>query len=78
MDEESETLMMHIATLMPLYKNDNLSSQKAQISALIQDKVSTKVLLKYANYADVFSFNLAMEFLENIGINMHVIKLQKS
>ena len=48
----------------------------AQISALIQNKALTKVPLKYANYPDVFSFNLAMELPKNTGINKNAIKLQ--
>ena len=38
-----------------------LPLQAAQIASLKQDEVPTKVLLKYADYADIFSFNLAME-----------------
>ena len=47
----------------------------AQIAVLKQDETSTKVPSEYANYADVFCFNLAMELLKNTGINEHDIKL---
>ena len=48
----------------------------AQILALIQNEASTKVPLKYANYADVFSFDLAMELPKDTAINKHTIELR--
>ena len=48
----------------------------AQILALIQDEAPTKVPPKYADYADVFSFDLEMELPKNTGINKHAIELQ--
>lgn len=48
-----------------------------QITALQQDEAPTKVLLKYANYTDVFSFDLVIKFSENTSINEHAIKLEK-
>ena len=77
LDEESETFVVHVAALeatlagMAIYP-----SRAAQILALIQDKALTKVPLKYADYADVFSFDLAMELSENTGINEYAIELQ--
>ena len=50
-------------------------SQAALIAALKQDEATTKVLSKYADYAGIFSFDLAMELQENIGINKHTIEL---
>ena len=50
--------------------------QVAQIAALKQDEASTEVLSKYKDYADVFSFDLAMELPENTDINKHAIELQ--
>lgn len=32
-------------------------------------------MTKYFNYANVFSFNLMIELLENIGINIYGIEL---
>ena len=52
-------------------------SQTAQITVLKQDEASTKVSPKYADYADIFSFDLAMELLENTGINKYAIELQE-
>ena len=69
--------MVHVAALeAPLAGMAIHTSQAAQISALIQNKVPTKVLPKYADYADVFSFDLAIELPENTGIHKHAIELQ--
>ena len=68
--------MVHVTALEALLAGMAIHlSQAAQILALIQDKAPTKVLSKYANYADVFSFDLAIELLENTGINEHAIEL---
>ena len=37
-------------------------SQAAQIAALKQDETLTKVSSKYTDYADIFSFDLVMDF----------------
>lgn len=89
MDENSEMLMIYVITL----KVPELGSVKilihfsraAQVgkSDLIQDatlqqnQAPTKVLSKYTDFADVFSLNLAIELLENTGINKHAIKLEE-
>ena len=76
MDEESETFVMHVAALeAPLAGMIIYPSQKAQILALIQDKTPTKILTKYADYADIFSFDLVIELPKKTGINKHAIKL---
>ena len=67
---------MHVAALEArLAEITILFSQKAQIAALKQDKALIKVSPKYADYADVFFLDLAMELLENTGINKYAIKL---
>ena len=77
MDEESETFVVHLAALEALLAGMAIHhSRAAQISALIQDEAPTKVTPEYADYADVFSFDLAMELPENTGINEHAIELQ--
>ena len=77
LDEESETFVLHIAALEALLAGMAIHlSRTAQILALIQDKAPTKVLPEYADYADVFSFDLAMKLPENTGINEHAIELQ--
>ena len=79
MDEKSETFVVYVAALETLLAGIAIHlSRVAQILALIQDEASTKVPNKYEDYADVFSFDLAMELLKNIGINEHIIKLQDS
>ncbi len=50
----------------------------AQAAALKWDKAPMEIPAVYANYADVFSFELAMELLENTGINEYTIKLVDS
>ena len=77
LDEESETFMVHVTALKaPLAGMAIHPSREAQISTLIQDKAPTKIPSEYADYADVFSFDLAMEFPENTSINEHAIELQ--
>ncbi len=49
--------------------------KKAQIAYLKVDKAPSKVLDKYADFADVFSPKLATELPEHTGINDHAIKL---
>ena len=77
MDGEFETFVMHIAALeAPLLGMVIYLLRAAQILALIQDKASTKVPPKYADYGDIFSFDLPIELPKNTGINKYVIKLQ--
>ena len=62
LDERSETFIVYIVALKAsLVKVTILPSPKAQISNLIQDQTLTKVSLKYANHANVFSFDLTIE-----------------
>ena len=76
MDEESETFGVHVAALeAPLAGMTIYPSREAQISALIQDEAPIKVLSKYADYANIFSFDLAMKLTKNTGINKHAIEL---
>ena len=68
---------MHVTALeTPLAEMAIHPSRAAQILTLIQDEAPTKVSLEYADYADVFSFDLAMELPKNTGINKHAIELQ--
>ena len=45
------------------------------IAALQCDKSPTKVLVEYADYANVFSLDLVIKLSENTNINKYVIKL---
>ena len=51
-------------------------SKAVQIAALKQDEASAKDPPKYTDYADIFSFNLPIQFLENTGINKYAMELQ--
>ena len=76
LDKEFETFVMHIAALeAPLSEMTIHSLWKTQILALIQDEAPTKIPPEYANYADIFSFDLAMELPKNTGINKYAIEL---
>ena len=48
---------------------------RAQIALLNLDKALTSVLPKYADFADVFSKNVAAKLLEHTAINDHAINL---
>ena len=76
LDEEFKTFVMHIAALeAPLVGMAIHPSQKAQILTLIQNKAPTKVPLKDADYADIFSFDLAIELIKKTSINKNAIEL---
>ncbi len=49
-------------------------SQAAKITALQWNKDLTKIPVKYSDYADVFSLDLAMELLRNTSMNEYAIK----
>ena len=69
--------MVYVAALeAPLARMAIYTSWAAQISALIRNEAPIKVPSEYTDYADVFSFDLAIKLPENIGINKHVIELQ--
>ena len=79
MDEESKTFVVHITALEALLPVMAIhSSRAAQILALIQDEAATEVPPEFADYAEIFSYYLAMELLENTGINEYAIELQDS
>ena len=78
MDEESESFVVYLTAFKALLAEIMIHFLwEAQILALIQAQVPTKVPSKYADYADVFFFDLAMQLLENTGINKYAIKLEK-
>ena len=57
---------------MPIHPD---RANQMQVAALQQDKTPTKILPEYADYANDFSPDLAIELPENIGINKYTIKL---
>ena len=74
LNENSETFVVYVTSSSSTPLNIYLS-RRPQISDLIAKEVPTKVPDKYANFADVFSPNLAAELPEYTGINDHTIKL---
>ena len=79
MDEVSETFMLQVAALKISPKLPKMTmhpSQAAQIAALQYDEAPTKIPSRYADYANIFSFDLAIELPKNTGINKYAIKLQ--
>ncbi len=74
--ENSETFIVHIAALEAPGPAMSIHLSLAPLrAALEQDKAPTEIPSEYADYADVFSVDLAMELPENTGINEHVIEL---
>ena len=74
LDENSETFVVHVASLSSI-SLDVHHSWRPQISGLIAEEAPTKVSDVYADFADVFSPDLAAELPEHTGINDHAIKL---
>ena len=82
LDPESEIFVIHVASLsfialssfFPL-ELDIYPSYRPQISGLIIEEASTKVPVKYSDFADVFSPDLGSRFLEHTRINNCTIKL---
>lgn len=71
LDENFETSVIYVATI--LEKMSIYLAKETQIAFLQTGKASIKVLVKYSDYANVFSPKLAMELSENTGINEHAI-----
>ena len=62
----------------PEYSEDKegvYPSFRPQKASLIAKEASTKVPVKYADFADVFSPDLASKLLEHAGVNDHVIEM---
>ena len=86
LDPESETFVVHVASLcsdaLPSFSASQLEhdvhpSRKPQIFDLIAKKAPTKVLTKYSDNVDVFSLDLASELPKYTGINNYAIELVK-
>ena len=69
----SETFVVHVASLSFTQLNVH-PSWRPQLSELIAKEALIKVLDEYANFADVFSPDLAAKLPKHIGINNHAIK----
>ena len=74
-DLEHEAFIIHVAALSVDPGNKIHPSKRAQIAYLKADEAPTKVPSKYADFANVFSSKLAVEFLEHTRINNYAIEL---
>ena len=83
LDPEYATYLVHVGSVnfvvlrssSPL--NDHPSC-RPQEAGLIAKETPTKVPHKYANFADVFSLDLASKFPKHTKINDHVINLEEA
>ena len=83
LDVNFETFVVYITALemptaMPIYllKTSQVQGLDKPTLAILQwDKACTKIPAEYADYADIFSSDLAIELLENMEINELAIKL---
>ena len=76
LDLEHETLVIHVASLGSTSFNADVHlSRRPQIAGLIVKEVLTKVPAEYADFANVFSPDLAPKLPEHTGINNHAIEL---
>ena len=74
---------MHVTALkgptaMSIHLSRTSKVQGSDVSILATlkcDKALIEIRAKYTDYADVFSLDLAMELLENTGMNKHAIEL---
>lgn len=64
-------------TIYPSWVAQIINNKLVQIVILEQDKVSTKIPLKYANYIDVFLLDLVIELSEKMNINEYAIELEE-
>ena len=82
LDLESETFIVHIVLFSsvatpsssPLKLNIH-PFRRPHISGLIVEMTPTKVSVKYSDFANIFSADLASKLLEYTRINNHAIKL---
>ena len=78
LDENSETFVMHIATLeAPLSGMTIHPLREAQIAALKQYEAPTKVPAKYSDFSNVFSEKEALVLPEQTDLNKHAIELEE-
>lgn len=78
--DDVEIFVIHVAALeaMPIYSSGTSQVQDQPNLVVIKwDKAPIKIPAIYADYADIFSSNLAMEHPKNTGINKHTIKQVK-
>ena len=74
LNENSETFVVHVAALEALEPAVHLF-RAPRLAELQLEKAPTEILLEYADYSDVFLFDLVIELPENTGINENAIEL---
>ena len=72
---EHKVLVIYIGALNIDSGDEMHPSKRAQIPYLKADKAPAKVLVQYADFADVFLLKLAIKLSKYIRINNHIIKL---
>ena len=74
----SSALLVASLSSAPLIASfDVYPSRRPQISGLIAKKASTKVLVEYSDFVDIFSPDLAIKLPEYTKISTHVIDLEE-
>ena len=82
LDSEHETYVVHVGSVSfdapPSSSSlDVHLFQRPQTSDLIAKEAPTKILVKYSDFADVFSLDLAFKLPKHTGINDYAIELIK-
>ena len=70
LDPKYKTFVIHVAFFSSI-----LLDVRPQISGLIVEEISTKASIKYSDFVDIFSPDLASKLPKYTGINDHAIKL---
>lgn len=78
LNKNIKIVMVHIITFSTTPIIQVYFFYQAQIMLLLIDKVASKVLWRYFDYADIYFYNFTLELLENISMNEYFIKLVKS
>lgn len=74
LDLDDEVFVVYIASIINLKPIMYLTHQTQMVFMKV-NKALTAIPSKYADFADVFSLDLAVEFFIYIGINNHTIQL---
>ena len=84
LDINSKTFMIYMAIqewekiLIYFKKQVQIKAQsRAQIGALLFNKVFTKILIKYSDYNNIFLVENTAELSENTKMNKYAIKLKE-
>lgn len=77
LDKNVKTFEIYLATLSAALAMQVYFFCQAQVKLLITDKLFVKVLSKYLDYNDIFSFDLVIRQFENSSMNEYTIELVK-